>query len=114
MAIINITVDTEKKTIIADVDGKKFKDISSVHCYQRQHYDNPSEEMIDVSIDLKPKEENGVKYYTYMMAYASEAAKKVISSMKWEFVDSSKHIISFVKNPNISESIRELLGYNKK
>ena len=113
MSIINITVDTEKKTIVCDIDGKTYKDVSSVHCYQRKHYDKPEEEMIDVSIDLKPKEENGIKYYSYIIAYASEQAQKVISSIKYQFIDNSNHLISFIKTPNLSESIAKLLSYNK-
>ena len=114
MAKITIEVDTEKKTITADVDGKKYKDIYSVHCFNSKSYDKPDESMIDVSIDLKPREENGIKYYSYIIAYGSQLAQSMLSSIKYDFVDNSKHIIEFSKRLDLSQAISNLLGYNKK
>ena len=71
MAKISVEVDTEKKSLVVTINGKKMTDAESVHISKYEYSDDDS--YMRVSIDKKVEEKDGVMIMTSLIASANDS-----------------------------------------
>ena len=73
MAIINISVDTETKEILVNIDGEKFEQVTDVSIISYQDYDGDMD--MSVNIGSRIKQENGLRKSTTIYANQNDFQK---------------------------------------
>ena len=78
MAQIQVSIDTEGKTISLTIDGTTIPDVEDVSVYTYRD-SNGNVTSLDVSMYTTTKTENGVSKRVSYHAYASEVAKNLLA-----------------------------------
>jgi len=98
MAEINITYDTISKELSVTMNGQKLDDVRYIHV--NNYYDKePS-----ISIEMKPKEQDGMCFYTNVTAS--------IKDQKYEFnkyLDAEKSIAYLTDKTDFHKKIAEAI-----
>ena len=76
MSIINVSLDTDKKVLSVDIDGKKIKNASSISVYKY------GDDKFDCAINVNDVVSDSVKSITTYYVYASEILKDFDDSLK--------------------------------
>ena len=74
MAIVQITVDTETKSLVATIDGTDWGPVDCVSVYKHKIYDG--EERVELSMSSPTINTNGTKTTNRTCVYASLGAKE--------------------------------------
>jgi len=109
MPNVAINVNTESKTLNVSVDGVGVPNIDSVCVYQYRDSDgNPS--LVDVSMNARTEENNGVIKEVSYYVYGSKMADEVMAAV------ANKHddVPGFVGVDSVTADITEFMSNRKR
>lgn len=110
MSQIVINIDTEKKTLVVEIDGKRVPDVEAISCYYYKSENDKENKHLDTNITTSTKTDGGMtKRITY---YASSDSRfDVISSCDGCVYDDN--LPGFVGQKSSDKVIRDIVSYCK-
>lgn len=107
MAIVVVNIDTKKKELNVQIDGKKISDVSSVMCSQFSPKDSKNK-YLDLTIEMSNKNENGIiKRVTYYSSSHSQY-NDISSCGDCVYIDS---LPGFVGKENTNKVMSDIVKY---
>jgi len=101
MAKVNISVDTDNKSVVVTIDGNTIENVTDVSMY----VDSAGKPMVRIS--TSEKTDGGVEKYTTYYAQASEEGKQLLSSQAAVY---NKNIPGFIGVEKTVEQISMFIG----
>lgn len=108
MAQIQVNIDTEAKTLSVTIDGAAIPDVEDVIVYSYRD-SNGNVNGMDVNLETRRKDDNGVVKKVSYYAIASKAAQSAIASRQTVYND-IKDFVGVESNVQIAKDIDEFLS----